>query len=179
MTRRYAIGFSLLLPFAAQCVIIDRIAIVVANRRIDQIFIRNEIELGHYPEATPQEADQQLRRLVSDKFKSDAVLQATLQKYGITVPDLKSYFLWQLTVLRFISTRFKPAVLVTDADIEKYYNQHVSYLKHEYPGKSTLNDVRGEITDVLAGERVDKLFFAWLDEQRKQTHIQYLEADLQ
>ena len=151
---------------------------VSANRLIDQIFIRKEIELGDYPVATPQQANAELDRLVQQRFKTEAALQIALRRYGITAPDLTSHFLWQLTVLRFIDTRFKPAVLITDADVEKYYQQNSTALHHEYPSKNSLNDLRTQITDILAAQRVDKIFFAWLDDQRKQTKITYLEPAL-
>jgi hypothetical protein len=150
-----------------------------ANRLIDQIFIRREIQLGDYPVATWEEASRQVELLVQKQFKTDAALQDRLRRYGITAPDLISHFLWQLTVLRFIEVRFKPAVLVTEADIQNYYNQHAQEFRRKHPGKSSLNDVRTEIADTLTAERVDKLFFSWLDEQRKQAKIKYFERSLQ
>lgn len=152
---------------------------IAASRLIDQIFIRKEIELGDYAVATPEQVEHQLDEIIKTRFKSEAALQDSLRAYGVTVPDLKSHFLWQLTVLRFIDARFKPAVLVTDAEIEDYYKAHSAELRREHPGKSSLNDVTGEISDILVGERVNKLFFAWLDEQRNQTKIKYLQAGLQ
>lgn len=151
---------------------------VTASRLIDQIFIRKEIELGDYPVATPQQADQELDRLVQERFKGEAALEEALRKYGIVGPDLRSHFLWQLTVLRFIDARFRPAVLVTDDDTENYYKEHATAFKREHPGKSSLEDVRAEINDILSAQQVNKLFFAWLDEQRKETKITYLEASL-
>ncbi len=152
---------------------------VAASRLIDQIFIRKEIELGDYPVATPQQADQELDRLVQARFKSEAALQNTLRKYGIVAPDLKSHFLWQLTVLRFIDARFKPAALVTDEQIAEYYKEHEAGFAKEHPGKSSLDEVRAEINNILSAQQVNKMFFAWLDEQRKDTRIKYFEATLQ
>lgn len=152
---------------------------VAASRLIDQIFIRKEIELGDYPVATPEQADRELDRLVQERFKSEASLQDALRKYGIIPPDLRSHFLWQLTVLRFIDSRFKPAALVTDGDIDNYYKEHAAAFNREHPGKSSLEDVRTEIVDILSAQQVNKMFFVWLDEQRKETKIRYLEASLQ
>src|SRR2546421_3945481 len=47
-----------------------------------------------------------------------------------------------LTVLRFIDVRFKPAVLVTDDEIEKYYRDHAAALRREYPSKSDRKSTR-------------------------------------
>lgn len=144
---------------------------------IDQVFIRNEIEVGSYPVATFQEADAQLDRLVKQRFRTQVAFQHALRQYGLTELDLRSQFKWQLTVLKFVDARFKPAVLVSDDEIEKYYRQHAAALQRQYPGKS-LDDLREQIRDILTAESINQQFFAWLDDQRKNTKIQYLEASL-
>ncbi|MGA8025932.1 MAG: hypothetical protein WB992_02220 [Bryobacteraceae bacterium] len=149
-----------------------------ADRLIDQIFIRREIEQGDYPGATFQQADQQLGGLEKQRFKTQAAFEAGLSKYGLTNADLRTAFVWQLTILRFIDIRFKPAVIVNDDEIEKYYRNHAAALRREHPGKSSLDDLREQIRDILAGERVNQQLFAWLDEQRKSSKIQFLEESL-
>jgi hypothetical protein len=140
-----------------------------AGRLIDQIFIRREIRIGDYPTATFQEADQQLDDLKKQRFKTNTAFEQSLHRYGLTELDLRTQFQWQLTVLRFIDVRFKPAVLVSDDEIAAYYRQH--------PGKS-LDDRQDEIRGILTGEKVNQLFFAWLDEQRKEIKIQFREGNL-
>jgi hypothetical protein len=147
------------------------------NHLVDQVFIRREIRIGDYPVATYEEADNQLDRLVKQRYKTKGALDAALSRYGLTELDLRSQFKWQLTVLKFIDARFKPAVLVTDEEIEKYYNQHQAALARQYPGK-TLDDLRERIRDLLTAEAVNQQFFAWLDEQRNDTKIKYLEENL-
>ncbi len=149
-----------------------------ADRLIDQIFIRREIQIGDYPAATPRQANQELDHLVSERFKTETALENSLKHYDITPADLRSHFQWQLTVLSFIDARFKPAVLVTDAEVDKYYSAHQVALRREYPGKNSANELRPQITNILASGRVDKLFFAWLDEQRKDAKFTYFEAGL-
>lgn len=144
---------------------------------IDQVFIRNEIQIGSYPLATLQEADEQLDRLKKQRFRTQAAFEQALKRYGLTELELRTQFQWQLTVLKFIDARFKPAVLVTDDEIEKYYQHHAAALKRQYPGKS-LDDLRDQIRDILTAEGVNKEFFAWLDEQRSGTKIQYVEENL-
>ena len=147
------------------------------NRLIDQVFVRREIELGDYPTATLQQADQQLEKLKKERFKTEAAFREALRRYELTELDLRTEFQWQLTVLRFIAVRFKPAVLVTDDEIEKYYREHTAALRREYPGKS-LDDLRDHIREILTDEKVNQQFFAWLDEQRKDTKVQFRDASL-
>ena len=149
-----------------------------AKRLIDQIFIRREIRLGDYSAATPEEASQELDALKKQKFKTNAAFQNALARYGLTEADLRAQFQWQLTVLRFIDARFKPAVLVSDQEIERYYGAHRAELAREHPGKTSLHDLEDTVRDILTGEKVNQLFFSWLDEQRQGVKIEFREASL-
>jgi len=148
-----------------------------ASRLIDQLFIRHEMFIGDYPTATADEADRQIERLRKQKFRTQAAFEQALKRYGLDDAELRTQFQLQLEVLRFIDARFRPAVLVTDQQVEKYYGEHAAALRREYPGKS-LDDLRDPIRDILAGDSVNKLFFAWLDEQRKSSKITYREEGL-
>lgn len=149
-----------------------------ADRLIDQVFIQREIRIGDYPAASFEEVDRQLAGLERQRFKTDAAFEQALRRYGLTELDLRTELQQKLTLLRFIDVRFKPAVLVTDEEIEKYYRDHLAALRRAYPGKSSLDDLRPHIEDILTGEKVNQELFAWLDEQRKQAKIQYREESL-
>ena len=148
-----------------------------ANHLIEQIFIRREISLGGYGAATPEEASQQLQQLESQRYRSQVAFNQALQRYDINELEMREHFQWQLTVLRFIDLRFKPAVLVTDEQIQTYHREHAADLRKQFPGK-TLDELRPQIEDNLRGEQVNQLFFAWLDQQRKDSKIKYLEESL-
>ena len=149
------------------------------SRLIDQVFIRREIEVGDYPNASWKQTDEQLDKLERQRFKTQAAFEQALRRYGLSETDLRTQLQWQLTVLTFIDIRFKPAVLVTDEEIEKYYNEHAPALRREHPGKSSLDDVREEIRNIIAGQKENQEFYSWLDGQRKEAKVQYLEASLQ
>ncbi len=148
-----------------------------AQRLLDQAFIRREIRLGDYAMATPEEADQQLEDLKRRRFKSDTAYQVTLRRYGLTDPDLRFQFQWQLTVLRFVDVRFRPAAYVSDDDVEKYFQEHEAELKRRYPTKSD-DELKLEARNNISGEKENQLFFNWLDEQRKSTTVKYYEENL-
>lgn len=150
-----------------------------ASRLIDQVFIRREIDIGGYPAASWPQTDRQLDQLKRQRFKTQAAFEQALRRYGVAEVDLRTQFQWQLTILSFIDVRFKPAVMVTDEDVQKYYNQHAAALARAHPGKSSLDDLRDEIRQQITAERVNHEFFTWLDDQRKNNPIQYLEAGLQ
>lgn len=149
------------------------------RRLLDQAFIKREIQVGDYPQASWEDADQQLAAIKKNRYGSDAALKQALTRYGLVEPDLRFEFQWQLTVLQFIDLRFKPAVLVTDEEIAKYFASHTAALRKANPGKTTLEQLSGPIRDILTGEKVNEQFFAWLDEQRKDKKVEYHEEGLQ
>jgi hypothetical protein len=148
-----------------------------AAHLIDQVFIRQEIRIGDYPTASTEDANQQLQELQKQRFASEAAMRAQLKKYDLTLPDLREQFRWQLTVLRFIDARFKPAVLVSQDAVDKYYKAHLSELRKENP-QATEDQLKTEARDALTGEDVNKLFFAWLDQHRHDAKIRFLEEKL-
>ncbi len=148
-----------------------------AAHLIDQVFIREEIRAGAYPIATTQEAEAELNQVIKDRFRTPVALQAALKRYHLTEPDLREQFRWQLTVLRFIDARFRPAVLIADPEVDKYYRQHLAELRKHNP-KGSVADLKADARNILTGEQVNKLLFAWLDDQRKTAKIRYLEESL-
>jgi len=150
-----------------------------ASRLVDQQIIRDEIELGEYSVAPASEAEAMLAQIKRERYPTAARYRQALTHYGIDDAELKSALMWQTTVLRFIDSRFRPGVLVTDADIQSYYAAHQAELKREHPGAADANAMRSDIEDIIAGRRVNQQFYAWLDEQRKQARVEYREESLQ
>lgn len=150
-----------------------------ANRLIDQVLIRREIQVGEYQTPSQSDADKLFAQLDKDRFANQEALTKGLSQYGLREDELKQYLLWQLTVLRFVDQRFRPAVLVTDQDVEQYYNEHTSQFKKAGTAQpKSLDEARAEIQQSISGERMNKLFYAWLDARRKAATIKYMEEGL-
>jgi parvulin-like peptidyl-prolyl isomerase len=145
-----------------------------AERLIDQQIIRTELATGGYSRATDADADAMLSGIERDRFGSvEARLDAELERYGLTKNDLHSELLWQLTVLRFIQQRFQPGVVVSDEEVQAYYDQHLADLQRQNPRDSTFATLEPKIRDLLTGETVNKDFEAWLTRARQDTHVEY------
>ncbi len=151
-----------------------------AERLIDQAVIADAIARGSYQRPSPGDAGQLMDQIRRDRFGgSDAAMRAALTHYGLTEDQLRSRLLWQLTVLRFIDQRFRPAVLVTDEDVKQYYDGHQAQLEREHPRNHSLEAVEAEVRQTLTGERINQQFNDWLAEERKQTPIQYRQEAFQ
>jgi hypothetical protein len=145
-----------------------------AERLIDQEIIRQEIVTGNYrrpPDSDAAALDSQLKR---DRFGgSDQRMRAELQRYGITEDHLRVQLLWQLTVLRFIDERFRPAVIVPDEEVHAYYDQHLAALRRQHPENSSFDAVEPKIRSLLEGQRINENFNQWLEQARKRERIEY------
>jgi hypothetical protein len=144
-----------------------------ASRLVDQSVIRIELDAERFAAPDASEAESLLQQ-VKKQFGGDAAYRRALQRYGITEPVLKQHLLWQITVLRFANLRFGAGEAVSDADVREYYQKHL----REFKG-GDVDSLRQQISDTIAGDRVNQQFFAWLDQSRKDTRIVFNEEDLQ
>jgi hypothetical protein len=145
-----------------------------AERLIDQEIIRQEIVTGNYRRPPDSDGTALMNNLRRDRFGgSDASMRAALQRYGITEDQLLAQLLWQLTVLRFIDQRFRPAVIVSDEEVRAYYDQHLAELRRLYPQAKSFEEVDPKIRSLLEGQRINENFTQWLEESRRRDRIEY------
>jgi hypothetical protein len=151
-----------------------------AERLIDQDIIRQEIVTGNYKRPPDSDAAALLNNLRRDRYGgSDVKIRGELQRYGITEDQLHAQLLWQLTVLRFIDQRFRPAVIVTDDEVHAYYTQHLPELRRQYPGDDSFEALEPKIRTLLEGQRINENFDQWLAEARKNYRIEYRQEAFQ
>lgn len=151
-----------------------------AERLIDQEIIRQEIVTGNYrrpPDSDAAALEAQLRR---DQFGgSDVRMREALRRYGITEDQLRAQLLWQLTVLRFIDERFRPAVIVSDEEVRAYYDQHLAELRRQYPAGTSFEALEPKARSLLEGQRINESFAQWLEAARKRARIEYRQEAFQ
>jgi hypothetical protein len=149
-----------------------------AERLVDQKLIRREMELSRYPQPAPSEASPLLAQ-VRSRYQSDAEFQKGLKDYGVTEQELRDALVWELTLLRFIEVRFRPAIQVSNQELENYFEKVVKPAAQAAQSgqEVSLDDYRSRIEEKLAGERADQELDRWLKEARKRADIEvHLEA---
>ena len=144
-----------------------------AQRLIDQRLIEKEMELGHYPRLDAVERSRLIPAFAAESFKgSTEALDRALTEAQLTRQDLEEDLARQSELLTFLNLRFRPAVQVSDADVERFYHEQPE------PGRS-LEEARPEIEQRIAADRADQELEAWLADQRKRTRIVIVDKDLQ
>ena len=203
--------FTLIALANAQAVIVDRVAITVANkvitdseidRRIrltafqndrkpdfslaskraaarvlvNQKLVEREMDVGHYPHASPDAGKALLEDYEKTSYNSNrATMDAALGEYGLTERDLEDELRLQAEMLTFLNLRFRPAVQVTDQDVQKYLSDHLT----QPATAAALSEVRAAIEQKLTNERADRERDLWLEDQYKRTKIEYNEKELE
>jgi hypothetical protein len=119
-----------------------------AQRLVDQQLVKNEMRIGSYPQPTPAEADDMIRKFRQEHFSSIPAFHAALEKYGITEEQLRQHLMWQLAAIRFTDLRFSPAD----------------------PSQQEANRVRPGAT---VPSDVDQQMDAWLKQARSTTKVQF------
>jgi hypothetical protein len=153
-----------------------------AQKLIDQKLVEREMDVGRYPRMAPEMGKTLLAQYAKTNYKGDpAAMAAALREYGLTAQDLENELLLQVEFLTFLNLRFRPAVQVTDEDVQKYFDEHFSKGEDKSKQAQTgaLNEMRADIEMQLTTERADKELDAWVADQRKRTKIEYQEKDLE
>jgi hypothetical protein len=144
-----------------------------AQRLIDEKLVEREMTVGRYPAMPGERKSALLASYIKENAHGDpAALDRQLGDYGLTRKDLMNDLARQQDLLTFLDLRFRPAVQVSEQEIQSYYREHFEATR------VPLNDVRPEIENKLSAERADTELETWLKDQRRRIDIEYLEKDL-
>ena len=113
--------------------------------------MREQIRTGEYPVAAESDVDHALAEIRKERFANDMQYQQALKKYGVTEAELKDRLSWQLTVMHFIDARFRPAVVVSDQDVQRYYDTHRAELNRQR--EPELFTILADLGAVIVGQR--------------------------
>ena len=144
-----------------------------AERLIEQHLIRREIEVSRFPAPAPSEADAAYAQLRKKLSLDGAKLQQALAVYRLDEQELRSHVLWQLTLLRFLELRFRPAVQVPEQEIREYFERQIlpKLKAADAKQEGVLEEFRDEIEAELIGKHVDREAEMWLKQTRAQTAV--------
>lgn len=152
------------------------------ERLINQALIRKEIEISRYSAPALPEVEKRIEDYLTRNKMTHEDFDALLKRYQFTEEDFKQEAQWQITLARFIEFRFRPGVVITDAEIEKYYSAtFIPQFKKRNPAAELppLEDVRDQINRILATEASTEAMDKWLEQTRQQTKIRMIEPEPQ
>ena len=150
-----------------------------ADRLVEQLLIKSEMQLSRYSLPDTGEVDRYYRQ-IEDANGGAAELDQALRSYNLTAKVLRNHLELQLTELKFIEFRFRPDVTVSDADIESAYQRQVAAWKQSHSGQPpTLEVSREPLRVMLVEEHTDAALNTWLGESRKRVTLIYFDKTLE
>ena len=150
-----------------------------ADRLIEQFLIQRELETSHYPPPAAADVDA-YRAKVQSQLGGATSFARSLQQYGLSESILHEHLALQLTILRFVESRFQSDLPVTDAEIEMFYTNELLKAGTDssiVPTPSSKS--RDSVRQIIAEQHTDAALKAWLDDARRRFAIVFLDKSLQ
>jgi hypothetical protein len=149
-----------------------------AQELIDQKLVEREMEVGNYVHTPTDDVKNMMLEFAAERYNSDVgAMRQALAAISLTPEDLEKEFADQADIESFLSLRFRPAVQVSDQDIDKYLQDHIA--SSAVANAAALSQVRAGIERILANQRADQDMDAWLQDQKNRTRIRYVLKELQ
>ena len=142
----------------------DTISQLVEKKLTDQLVVRKDIHIGE------EEVDRAIERVKSLNRFTDESLRAQLMKQGVDYETYRSEIRSQLQRNRLVSYEVKSKIVITDEDIQAYYDANKKDL-----GDKPLDELRTFISDQLYEDAVSKKFAQWLSDLKKDAHIKVIQ----
>jgi hypothetical protein len=140
----------------------------------DQWIVRGEANTAHFPRPSDQDVDNAYEQLLR-QFPSQQVFDQRREQAGLTADAVMRQLAEQLYLSRFLDFRFRPAAEVSDADVQKYYDeQFAPQLKAKDEPVPPLAKVQDTIREVLIQQDITNRANQWLDDTRARLAIDVL-----
>ncbi|MCG8472256.1 MAG: SurA N-terminal domain-containing protein [Desulfobacterales bacterium] len=142
----------------------DIINQLIEKRLTDQLVARKGIKIGE------AEVDRAIERVKSSNQMTDDTLRKQLKAQGISYDAYRDEIRGQLLRNRLVSYEVKSKIVITDEDIQNYYEAHKKDL-----GDKPLEELKTYISDQLYQDAVGKKFTQWIAELKKEAHIKIIQ----
>jgi hypothetical protein len=150
-----------------------------ADRLVEQELVRHEMELSEFPFPTEEQVNTAFEG-IAKQFGGVDQFRKEVQPYELNEAIVKQHIGFQLMLLKFVDSRFRPDVEVSENDIRERYNREAEKWRaaHGPAPPPTLAQSRDSLEKAISDERADYALNSWLAETRKEVNIVYLDKDL-
>ncbi|MCS6804041.1 MAG: SurA N-terminal domain-containing protein [Acidobacteriota bacterium] len=142
------------------------------EQAIDQQLLYQEAQKLPAIDVRPEDISRFIAELVR-QFPSESVFRRRLEAVGLDGPALQQRVRQQLIILQFIEFRFRSFVLVSDAEIQTYYQSRVARLLQERGETPPPLDekLRSVIEQTIVEDKVQSDLNDWFEEARLRAEI--------
>lgn len=142
------------------------------DRLIDQELLREQVRPSQAiapHQVTTSIAE--IRKLNPD-CNTDQAWNAKLERFGLSQSLLEKRLGEQIQLMKMVEDRLRPSIQIDQEAIESYYHDQLLPELHRAGGQAApLNQVFGQIKDLLAERKLNELLSGWLASLRSESHI--------
>ena len=148
--------------------------LTVLDQIINQKLISREAQHTPGIQISQEDVDRQLQAY-QRRFSSRDQFQGKLESMEMTESSLRNLIRRELTVWRFVQTRFEPFIIVMPPQIQEYYDQIlVPELAQTGAPLPTLDLVREQIREILILEKTNQEMDRWVKNMRGKAQVSVL-----
>jgi parvulin-like peptidyl-prolyl isomerase len=148
--------------------------LTVLDQIIDQKLISREAQQTPGIQILQDDVDQQLQAY-RRRFSSEDQFQAKLESMEMTESALRDLIRRELTVWRFVQTRFEPFIIVMPPQIQAYYDEILApELTQTGAPLPALELVREQIREILILEKTNQEMDRWVKNMRDKAQVSVL-----
>jgi hypothetical protein len=139
---------------------------------IDQWIVNAEATAARFPRPMEAEVNREIER-AEKQFASPEAYRQRLGEIGLSVAAVRRLVERQLYLACYLDYKFRPALQVESAAMEKYYAEElVPALKARGQGVPPLESVQDQIRELLTERGISQRAARWLDETRSRIKVE-------
>lgn len=143
----------------------------VIRELVEQWIARGEARASKYPEPSADDVDRAYAQLAA-QFHAPQQFESRYIAEGLSKAAVRRLLDQQLYLARFLDTRFRPTVQISDAQVENYYrDEFAPQLKARGQAVPALDTVDDTIREVLIQRAISERAKMWMDETRMRLKI--------
>jgi hypothetical protein len=138
---------------------------------IDEKLITQEALRIPTAEITPEEINALRKELIAS-FKTEEAFRQRLEGVGLTADKLEELLRLRIIIDKYITFRFRSFVIVTDQEVQEYYEQKlVPSIKEKGAVPPPIAEVSQMIRDRVKGIKIEAELETWLTSARQRAEI--------
>jgi hypothetical protein len=141
-------------------------------RLIEQWIVAREAEAARFAKPAAAEVEREFQRL-AQQAGSPVTFPLRLRELGLAPEAVRRLLERQLYFARFLDYRFRPAALVEEAAVEKYYREELTaQLAARGERVPRLETVHEQIEELLIQREISARAGQWLDDAKSRLRIE-------
>jgi len=142
------------------------------ERLIDQWIVHTEATAARFPKPAKEDMQKEAERLAAQFGSADAY-RARLLELGLAAESVARNMERQIYLARYLDYKLRPAAHVESAQVEKYFREElVPELRKRGQEAPALENVEGQIRELLTQREISTRAARWLEETRARLRIE-------